>query len=1183
MNQYRLSRFFVAVLATGAVLCSGNSAAAAVLSSPQSSSLASGKWIKVSIPGDGICQITYDQLREWGFSAPQRVKVYGFGPYALQHNMFSSGEATDIYPTYFEHTADNRIVFYGATDHPVLKGQINDNRYKVETLRSNYDTNSYYLISDCELRNGSLPQPLQFNDGSYDKISSHIHIESEDIDNFNYCRGGTFYHNRTLKNGDNISVKFPIRDYSETDNNSACLTAFIAASSKSRPFTPQIAIELPTELTSIENQEIKFSISPNSGAYSYAMGQTYNVFRGENVASPIADGTYPFNINIPNGLSFTYLAYDRMHLTYTRNNIVRPDEPWLIMNFPYASAWQVFDVTGLAINDARVVDISDARNVRPYETVYRTATKTIEATFNSDFNVNSSLSNITFNSGAARVIAFDIKKQFPQVSFAGDVINQNIHGDRTPDMVIVTTRELLPYAQELADLHARHDGLITNVYTQDQVFNEFSYGNRAAMGIKRLCKMFFDRSRENPAGTQFKYLLMYGPSVYDNKNVELKMDRENLICYEVDDTYADSNAPCDIHLNYCADMFFAYLDDKYEPRQVTKLLPSIAVGRIPATNTVDAAIVNKKIAKYVSTPQSAETFSRALVYSDDGDANKHISQAYEVTKMLRSVTPITVYQPHNSIFYRKNKTNALGTERILNALKKGVGYYSYTGHGDTRSFTAESIYNLNILNDNDYTTLPYAHLSTCYAVELDQNSRNIGEAMLFKPDGGVIALSAACRAVYIEYNQILNLGVAKAYANATPGTTVGDIWLNGQIFALKPISQSTQSDAFSYYSNTFCYNLCGDPAIKLPIPEQKSVFINNIDGQSVSLPGDAETKSVTVKQLQPFNFRGFVSIPGTHNIDTDFNGEVLVEFYEASSTKPIVVNDSDDKDDNLPVDECLLSDVRLTVTNGEFNGQTMLPTAYNADGECRIVMTAVSRDDKNDGRIGHSNALALDNTEIFDGNTDITAPQVTEMFIDGFENGQDVPADFTLKAEIAVGDGGLSTGNTLMAPGARLILDKTSTIKAATNYLVMNADGTASLKAPVFDVADGAHTLTLAVADKLGNASERTISFIVRNNTATAVLAADNSVARTDVTFSLQSTLAGDSADAYTRLIICDADGNTVFSVENPTLPYTWDLRDTGGKDVPDGRYSAALMQKSFSRFTSTPRIPVTVIRPVVQ
>ena len=40
-----------------------------------SSRLASGKWVKVAIPESGVYEITYDELREMGFSNPARVKV----------------------------------------------------------------------------------------------------------------------------------------------------------------------------------------------------------------------------------------------------------------------------------------------------------------------------------------------------------------------------------------------------------------------------------------------------------------------------------------------------------------------------------------------------------------------------------------------------------------------------------------------------------------------------------------------------------------------------------------------------------------------------------------------------------------------------------------------------------------------------------------------------------------------------------------------------------------------------------------------------------------------------------------------------------------------------------------------------------------------------------------------------
>lgn len=44
-----------------------------------SSKLAMGKWVKITIPENGVYEITYDELREMGFSNPERVTLFGFG------------------------------------------------------------------------------------------------------------------------------------------------------------------------------------------------------------------------------------------------------------------------------------------------------------------------------------------------------------------------------------------------------------------------------------------------------------------------------------------------------------------------------------------------------------------------------------------------------------------------------------------------------------------------------------------------------------------------------------------------------------------------------------------------------------------------------------------------------------------------------------------------------------------------------------------------------------------------------------------------------------------------------------------------------------------------------------------------------------------------------------------------
>jgi hypothetical protein len=66
--------------------------------------------------------------------------------------------------------------------------------------------------------------------------------------------------------------------------------------------------------------------------------------------------------------------------------------------------------------------------------------------------------------------------------------------------------------------------------------------------------------------------------------------------------------------------------------------------------------------------------------------------------------------------------------------------------------------------------------------------------------------------------------------------------------------------------------------------------------------------------------------------------------------------------------------------------------------------------------------------------------------------------------------------------------------------------------------------------------------------------------------------------------------GDTVFTVTNPTFPYTWHLRDNTNTTVPDGSYtvhvqtspaatSAVTESAATAGYLSTPRLRLTVLR----
>ncbi len=74
------------------------------------SQLADGYWVKVAVYESGIHQITYRELRRWGFSDPSAVTVFGYGG-AMLPETFSENDIDDLNQLPVIRT-DSKILFY---------------------------------------------------------------------------------------------------------------------------------------------------------------------------------------------------------------------------------------------------------------------------------------------------------------------------------------------------------------------------------------------------------------------------------------------------------------------------------------------------------------------------------------------------------------------------------------------------------------------------------------------------------------------------------------------------------------------------------------------------------------------------------------------------------------------------------------------------------------------------------------------------------------------------------------------------------------------------------------------------------------------------------------------------------------------------------------------------------------
>jgi hypothetical protein len=121
-------------------------------------------------------------------------------------------------------------------------------------------------------------------------------------------------------------------------------------------------------------------------------------------------------------------------------------------------------------------------------------------------------------SGRREFVAFDESGSYSHPELIGEIANQNIHAEPTPDMIILAPSAYMEQARRVAALHEQVDNFRVLVLDHEKVFNEFSSGTHDAMAYRRLCKMFYDRGLSED-GHKLGYLLLFGGGSYDNRLV----------------------------------------------------------------------------------------------------------------------------------------------------------------------------------------------------------------------------------------------------------------------------------------------------------------------------------------------------------------------------------------------------------------------------------------------------------------------------------------------------------------------------------------------------------------------------------------------------------------------------------------------------------------------------------------
>lgn len=1082
------------------------------------SKIASGKWVKIKTTGAGVFEVSYDQLRAWGFANPAKVNVYGYGATLLTGEQFSTSLPDDVTLTYTLHEGD-KIYFYSAGDCQTAITGIKN----VTTNRNYYSTDVYFLLSDRDVSpTERVPEAPYIPD--MPAFDAHLSLMYNEDEIQHPSVGGAIFFGQDIPADEPLEIFFQT-EYM-TPGNSPWTDAALRVNFGA--YHSRMSTQLNVyPISSINEESLYYEYSRTSavddlyGRYAPG-GSTALIFDAE-----VDDSQLVFLAEHPGG-GQSFVAIDSYYLIYPRLNILDEKYSSMEMNFLSVSTNRNFDV--YAPPTTHIINVSNPANIYAHRTEYTPGEGYLTASFDRTYSA--------LSIPACRIVAFDTRRTQNQVTYAGQVTNQDIHGTPTPDMVIITTATLKEAAEELAQIHRQNDGMDVLVLTQDKIFNEFSSATPDAMAYRRMIKMFYDRDPQ-----KMKFVVLYGPSSWDNRGIIVD-PADRLLCYETTNV---NYSAVDTH-GFVSDCFFGMVDDFTTAKNIISAEQLVAVGRIPASNDFEARVANRKIARYLENPPKAANYSSVLLVSDDGDNNNYLTQSESlINRMISKHPAMSAVRAHNAIYEWEKEDAKILRSIISSAYKRGVGFSCFIGHNSDEYFGREHLWDFKSINRTDYDNPSMVMLSTCDAYGFDLPKNNMTQTMLFKDNGGANGIVAAARTVYATSNQDLAMALADRYASATPGTTMGQVWM----YARNSIVNSPVS-SFPLQANTMCYNFCGDPSLPV-LSSHYDVEITSVNSTSVS---DTEG-TIALEPLKNIVVEGRVVDAGGKTVK-DFNGDVTLVLRDAPYSVRTLSRGQHTADPviSVTIDNDILLSKTVTVTNGTFKAQLIAPVPVNEGGINRLTLHA----DSNDGQRadGSLKCLSIAAPAFTENPAEGEMPAIEFLSVNNPANpdGTVVSADdVRIVAAGSVSDLGLNS-TTAIGAGCSLVIDGTRHIEGVKDLITADGNNRWTLTAPVENLDEGAHVATLIVADNAGQKVSSSFTFIVSRTAGDIVLNASSSNVHGSVELDVDN--APDAASDLS-LVVEDLFGNPVATLKNVSFPYVLDFSELASGKLADGYYDVHL------------------------
>ena len=1087
-----------------------------------SSVLASGQWFKIAVTADGIYRIDYSKLKQLGIANLSNPRIFGnnFGQLSYYNDDPKPDDLKEIPILLVKGNDDifnegDYLLFYGMGTN---RWKYNNSTNEYNYARQNYSDTAFYFLTSLPLPGKTIAStqeissPASYSSTSYDALYIH-EVETENL----------------IKSG---------REWFQP-----------VSSLNSITINPGFS-----DIITSEKMSFKIRVAARA-----SIPTLFRLYEGTNILAGIL---------VPEVFMFSTTGTYASISEFSTSSLPLTSSPTYEMKFynngeQDAHGWiDYVRFRGRALTrfSGKTLRFSDAMSVQPGRVTEFTISSTLPSVNVWDISDPFNIKNIGYTK-TADIIRFksntDSLRTF--IAFTNDkaiipainprpVVNQDLHGSGSADMVIVAPPIFHSYAEKLASIHMKNNGMISLIVSPEQIYNEYSGGVPDIAAIRNFLRMKYINQMNS--SHPLKYLLLFGDGSYENKT--MPPHNPNFI-----PTYQSQNSNVVVS-SFTSDDFYSLLDDGEGEADGTE---DIGVGRFPVSDTIQAGIMVSKVDKYLGDKSTGDWRNIISIAADDEDGNTHMIDAEGLSSYLDSDWPsFNIDKIYLDAFRQVSGANGQSypdvTKKINERINSGCLIFNYLGHGNELGLAAERVVKTNDINSwKNISKLPLFITATCEFSRFDDVVYNFqtsdytqkisaGEMVLINPGGGGIALMTTTRVVYSAPNYTLNRNIYK-YAFTRDK--------NGNALALGDIIRLAKLNSGSG-QNKRNFTLLGDPALRLAYPSFGNVLTDSINNIPVYNPIDS------LKAFSIVKVSGHIEDNAGNKMNT-FNGVVYPLIYDKFTKVKTLANDGGSVLEFNLRNNILFSG-KTIATNGIFTFTFMVPKDIDyAYGKGKISYYANQSDKDMAGVFTGITVGGFSKS----GVNDTSGPKINLYLNDTlFRNGGISDKNPVLLA-IIEDKGGINTTGSGIGHDLTAFMDNERNNSIDLNSYFENdfdSFNRGRVIYPLGEINEGSHSITLKAWDNFNNSSETSLKFIVKSDKGFII----NNLINYPNPFTDQTSITVEhnrpDKKLSVRINIFDMSGRLIkiimtdITADGYNLPpVIWDGNSDGGRRVGRGVY----------------------------